>query len=381
MSIKRLNKQHYEETLNLSMYAFQYKVPDEEKENKLKQLDDHEIYGIEDEDQIAAKLHLLSLSVLLGEKQYKMGGIAGVATYPEYRRQGLVKELLTFTLKRMREKGQTLSMLHPFSIAFYRKYGWELFAEYKKVRIPKAELIMIKQVPGTVKRFNKDCYPLQIEQTYRQYARQFSGMLVREKDWWKDRTINTLHAAVYYDREGVEKGYILYEIKNQKMKVEEFIVLNGEARNGLWNFICQHDSMLTEAELILPPGDPLPFLLHNPKIQTELHPYFMARVVDVSGFFELHFENFKGELSVKITDCYAPWNNGIFLITSEKVTAQSSSSKADLEMDVNALIPLFFGIYSPEELIEMELIKGNPQKVQLLKQNLQTKPGLFLDFF
>ena len=60
-----------------------------------------------------------------------MGGIAGVATWPENRRQGHVSTLLKHALQEMKSKGQTLSFLHPFSIPFYRKFGWELYAEYK----------------------------------------------------------------------------------------------------------------------------------------------------------------------------------------------------------------------------------------------------------
>ncbi|TYR77650.1 GNAT family N-acetyltransferase [Rossellomorea vietnamensis] len=381
MTIKRLDKQYYDETLNLSMYAFQYKIPEEELEKRYKQLDSHELYGIEIEDKLAAKLHLLSLGVFLGDTEYKMGGIAGVATYPEYRRKGLVKDLLTFTLERMREKGQTLSMLHPFSIAFYRKYGWELFAQLKKVKVPKAELKMFEPVSGTIKRFNKDTYPNKLEEVYRQYAKGHSGMLARDSEWWKERTITTLCVAVYSDDKGEDTGYILYDIKDQKMKVEEFIALNAEARNGLWNFICQHDSMLAEVELVLHPDDPLPYLMHNPKTTTELQPYFMARVVDVFSFFNLYFHSFEGELSMNISDDYAPWNNGKFLLANKKTEKLSSDYEVDMELDVNVLIPLIFGIYSATELYNMGLIKGDQQKIRVLTENVQVKPGFFIDFF
>ncbi|MGF2615517.1 GNAT family N-acetyltransferase [Rossellomorea vietnamensis] len=381
MTIKRLYKQSYEETLNLSMYAFQYNVPEEEKEKRFKQLDQHELYGIEIEENLAAKLHLLSLNVFLGEKEFKMGGIAGVATYPEYRRKGMVHDLLTFTLERMREKGQTLSMLHPFSIAFYRKYGWELFATLKKVKVPKAEMKMFEHAPGTVRRFNKESYPDKLEEIYRQYAKGYSGMLARDSEWWKDRSITTLHVAIYSNDKGEETGYILYKIKEEKMKVEEFIPLNAEARNGLWNFICQHDSMLTEVELVLHPGDPLPFLLDNPKTKTELHPYFMARVVDVTQFFRLYFPSFNGELSMQINDKYAPWNNGKFLMTNKEIKSMSPEHEVDLELDINVLIPLFFGTYSAAELFNMGLIKGNAEKIFILNENLHSRPGFFIDFF
>ncbi len=47
-------------------------------------------------------------------------------------------------------------MLHPFAVSFYRKYGWELCANLLKCHISKSDLVMKKQVNGTVKRFNKE---------------------------------------------------------------------------------------------------------------------------------------------------------------------------------------------------------------------------------
>ncbi|WP_421384410.1 GNAT family N-acetyltransferase [Bacillus salacetis] len=380
MAIKRLDKNQYEDSLNLSMYAFQYNVPEEEKEKRFRQLDDHELYGIEVKEELAAKLHLLSLDVYMGEREFKMGGIAGVATYPEYRRKGFVKELLTFTLKRMKEKGQTISMLHPFSIAFYRKYGWELFTTLKKVKVSRSELKMFDEVPGNVRRFDKNNYPPVLEEIYRAYAVKYSGMLSREKQWWKERSITNLNVAVYYDSEGEGKGYILYSIKEEKMKVEELVVLNSEARSGMWNFICQHDSMLKEVELVLSPDDPIVFLLDNPKTATELHPYFMARIVDVKAFLEQFLSSFNEEVSLKISDQYAPWNNKVFTITSDGVVIEQDESPNVLEMEVNALVPLFFGNYSAEKLFEMGLIKGSQESISGLK-NIRANPGLFIDFF
>ncbi|WP_409253581.1 enhanced intracellular survival protein Eis [Bacillus sp. SCS-153A] len=380
MTIKKLNNHQYGESLNLSMYAFQYNVPEDEKENRFKQLEKQELYGIEVDDQLAAKLHLLSLTVFLGGKKFNMGGIAGVATYPEYRRQGYVKELLVYSLKRMKEKGQSVSMLHPFSIAFYRKYGWELFSTLKKVKVAHTELKMFERVSGQVKRYTKDNYPLELEEVYNGYARKFSGMLAREKEWWKERTITNLNVAIYYNQEGKGLGYILYAIKEQKMKVEEFAALNAEARSGLWNFICQHDSMLEEVELTLSPDDPLVFLLNNPKTPTELHPYFMARVVDVPSFLEQFLILFESEVTFKISDTYAPWNNGAFTVTSDKVFKGGGEHSNIIEMDVNALVPLFFGVYTPAALREMGVLKGNDESVSSLK-NIQAKPGFFIDFF
>ena len=49
----------------------------------------HEIYGIMEGKDLAAKLHLIPFHIYIGKEKFKMGGVAGVATYPEYRKVGM----------------------------------------------------------------------------------------------------------------------------------------------------------------------------------------------------------------------------------------------------------------------------------------------------
>ncbi|CAM5379893.1 GNAT family N-acetyltransferase OS=Lysinibacillus sphaericus OX=1421 GN=LS41612_07495 PE=4 SV=1 [Lysinibacillus sphaericus] len=70
---------------------------------------------------------ILPLNMTIHGENYEMGGIGFVATYPEYRQQGIMKKLIIASLKEMRQNGQTISVLAPFSVSFYRYFGWELF--------------------------------------------------------------------------------------------------------------------------------------------------------------------------------------------------------------------------------------------------------------
>ena len=63
----------------------------------------HEVYGIIEGNDLAAKLHLIPFHIYIGKEKFKMGGVAGVATYPEYRRSGYVKELLQHSLQTMKK--------------------------------------------------------------------------------------------------------------------------------------------------------------------------------------------------------------------------------------------------------------------------------------
>jgi predicted acetyltransferase len=92
----------------------------------------HEIWGEFENEELISKLHILSLEIKIENCRFSMGGIAGVATWPEHRRKGSVTRLLNKALSAMKKKGQTISLLHPFNINFYRRFGWELTASVNK---------------------------------------------------------------------------------------------------------------------------------------------------------------------------------------------------------------------------------------------------------
>jgi predicted acetyltransferase len=380
--ITKLKPTHYDESLQLSEYAFQYKVPEEKRENRLQQLKNQDVYSIFEGDTLAAKLHLLSLEIWLGNEKFPMGGIAGVSTYPEYRRKGHVRSLLTHSLEEMKNKGEYISMLHPFDIQFYRKFGWEVFAYFDKVSLKKKDLNPLQEVNGFIKRFNKDTYPEDLHELYDQYAHKHNGMLVRTKDWWKERSITDLWVAIYYDENKVPLGYLSYEVKNEKLKVEEFIPLTAEARYGLWNFICQHDSMINEAELVLNTNEPLPFLLKDPRVKIEKYPYFMSRIVDVERFLNNYLNNIEFNDCVHLTvkDDNADWNNRTFKVESQGVK-ESEAIENDVKMTINILTAMIFGVYSPQTLFDMGQLEGKWEDVvKLEKLTLKSRP-LFYDFF
>ena len=57
--------------------------------------------------------------------RYKMGGIGGVASLPQYRRAGGIRACFQKALPILYREGYVFSYLYPFSTAYYRKFGYE----------------------------------------------------------------------------------------------------------------------------------------------------------------------------------------------------------------------------------------------------------------
>ncbi|PGS93743.1 GNAT family N-acetyltransferase [Bacillus anthracis] len=385
MNVIRLKEDKFREALRLSEYAFQYKVEEERMQQQLtKMKESHEVYGIMEGEDLAAKLHLIPFHIYIGEEKFKMGGVAGVATYPEYRRSGYVKELLQHSLQTMKKDGYTVSMLHPFAVTFYRKYGWELCANLLVCHLTKSDLVMKKQVNGTVKRFNKENHPEEVEKLYETFAKRFSSMLVRDEKWWLQAVYDDLTLAIYYDENKTASGYMLYKVENSKMTVEEFVPLHNEARNGLWNFICQHDSMIKELEMTVSENEPLLYTLQEPRVKTEIKPYFMGRIVDVEQFlkqYELNWNNVQQEVILHITDSFAPWNNVSVRLVNYEITIIEEPMDKGIKLDINALSTILLGYKRPLELNELELISGSEEEIRAFENVVPVHKPFIYDFF
>jgi predicted acetyltransferase len=392
LDIKVLQEEHYLESMNLSMYAFQYQVPASDIPKRLETLKKHRLLGIFEGEELASKLHILSLKVKLGEHEWKMGGIAGVATYPEHRRKGHVNALMRRALEEMNQEGNIVSFLHPFQIDFYRRFGWEIISDNRKVTVEKIDLKPVGSQPGKVKRHTEKGHTIDIERVYEQYAAMHSAMLARDSEWWRTSIYGAQTAAVYYDSKNEATGYLLYEIKDNVMKVEEYVSLSHEARKGLWNFICQHDSMVDRVEVLLSVHDPFPYFLKEPKLKTEIYPYFMGRIVNAEKALSSYpFNTSTGAKNVflHLDDAAAPWNTGTYIIGQEGIVFHPvkegstcvTAPKRGLHLNINSLTAILFGYKRPLELFELELLKGDIEEVKELEQAIPAFKPFFYDFF
>ncbi|MBX4149048.1 GNAT family N-acetyltransferase [Paenibacillus lautus] len=390
MELRQLRTDEFEISTKLSEYAFQYTLTPEQRESNQKHFKPERFWGIFDGEELQAKLTIIPLQVYVHGNKFEMGGIAGVATWPENRRQGHVSTLLKHALQEMKSKGQTLSFLHPFSIPFYRKFGWELYAEYKKYTIPVSKFPRKVEVPGRIVRGVTDIPTL--DGMYQAYASCYNGTLVRDEAWWTRSVLQgDNHSVVYYSAEGKPTGYALYELKDKDLVCDEFVYLNEEARSALWTFFGNHDSRIEQVTMTMVPGDDqLPFMLPDPRVTQEVVPYFMARIVDLKSFveqyaFEAHQE---AVMTLEVEDSAAPWNAGRWRLSvnqegkaelSELPTDQGE--QADLTTDIQTLSALFTGYKRPQALHAIHRLSGNPKAVKQLETMIPAGQTYLMDFF
>src|SRR5699024_574756 len=128
---------------------------------------------------------------------------------------------LEHALMYMRQNGQTISILFPFSYAFYRRYGWELAFNNVQCHIPITAFKKQRQPSGYVRRIENDDLDV-LDTIYTAYARQYSGMLERDRQWWEDRVLKDNHQmAAAYDENDDPVGYVIYNVKQDVLHVRD----------------------------------------------------------------------------------------------------------------------------------------------------------------
>lgn len=386
MEIKQLNAADYGEVFALSQFAFQYELSEAAFAAKEAEAKRHAIWGMMHNDQLAAKMHLIPLSCYIDGKTFEMGGISSVATWPEYRRQGLIKSLLYHGLKQMKKDGQTISFLHPFSVPFYRKYGWELTFTNKQYTIPVDKMKGSWNARGYVRRTQRNI--LLLDQIYTAYAKKFTGMLVRDEKWWEQRVLkDKQHVAIAYNEKAQPEGYVMYEVKANTFTVKDMAFTSANGWKLLLQFIANHDSMVEQVKMTVPEDDQLPLLVDEPRFEQKIVPYFMARIVDAFAFLKDYPFREEGTRAVKlhVEDDFFPENSGTYEISKNgKVTSVPSESLKfgrGIHCTIQSLTMMLLSYKRPLDLYRAGLLTGEQEQVEQLEGFIPEQQTFFADYF
>ena len=188
MHFQIISMSEIDEVVKLRKYCFEPAHANAMETDMMPWLEKSAIIGGYEGEKLATQLVVFPFVSNVFGVEMKMGGIGWVSTYPEYRSGGHTSQLMRESLAKMREDGQVLSTLAPFSEAFYRKFGWEVYFENTEYRIPSDELALREPIAGEVVRFNYDEKGEWLEKVktfYNEVARTLNGQVFRDDLWWQ----------------------------------------------------------------------------------------------------------------------------------------------------------------------------------------------------
>lgn len=341
-------------------------------------------------EKLASMIVVYSMRVNVHDEIMDMGGVTGVATYPEYTGRGLIHKLMQHAIDYMKENDMSVSFLYPYSIPFYRKMGWEIVSDKLTFTIKDTQLPKPHPVDGMVERVSLDSEDYHNVHSY--FTVQRHGALIRDDLSWEEywRWDNDdMIAAVYYNKEHKPLGYVVYYIANDIFHIKEMVYLNIEANHGLWNYISAHFSMISQVQGNNYSGETLAYLLEDSEITETISPYIMARIIDVEKFLSeypylITPEDFK--IHFKVHDAMTAWNEGDFMVSwhdgetlCEKV--EDNQSINVVELSVNTLVTMLMGYKRPGYLYEHEKIQTEYYMLTWLERLIPAQKPYFSDYF
>lgn len=344
------------------------------------------VFGWFNGDQLVSQIAVYPCEVNIHGTLYKMGGVTGVGTYPEYAGHGLMKDLIKLALETMRADQQWISYLYPYNVPYYRRKGWEMMSDKLTFKIRDTQLPKTVEVPGIVER--KEVDDPDVFTVYNQFSRENHGALQRTafhwEEYWRYENEESRTAAVYYNKSGHPTGVLFYWVAEEVFHVKEMFYLNQQARNGLWNFISAHFSMVYWVKGDIYKNEPLAFLLEDSQIKETIEPYYMARIVDVTEFLKkFPFKAFDQPFHFVVSDPVAEWNNGIFGLNyakGEVIVSNDPIGKA-VQLDIQTLTCVLMNYRRPAYLARIERLHTDSDTLQLLETIIPDMEAYFGDYF
>ncbi len=291
--------------------------------------------------------------------------IGGVGTDPEYRRLGLVRSFLAKAAGLADEEGCAITVLHPFSFAYYRKFGFERVADHRILEFPVRALDFAPRYEKFI-RCTAAELPL-LDQVYNAFVKNRNVMFERCGNFaWP---VEDARQRVYlsFDENRIPDAYITYDldtplyvnhIANATLHVREFGFTTPAALDKLFGFMRMFDGQVDNV------------ILHNtamaPEVELRLRHYthtkitvvpdLMARINDVETVLKaMRYPDAPGSFTVKVTEPEgtahsAEKTSGIWKVFYENgcadVTCLPDDAAFDLAADIPAFTRLVFGYES-----------------------------------
>ena len=336
-------------------------------------LDPSLVYVIEEDGEPRSTVTVLPMEAFVDGEPVAVGGIAAVNAHPAYRRRGYAGKLMRAAIDGMRERGMSLSMLHPFAHAFYRAYGWELATEAVKYELSPA------RIPTSGEQWRVRAYD-PVGGDLSRMAELFDGWAAThqcsvrrgEGRWLQYLARKDREAAVYVAEDGTIEGYLLYKQSEgsgdppNTLDVSEIVAATSAAREGLVSFMGAYDPRMYTVKLSTPRGEPLHPYLPDSYVRALLEPELMLRLVDVEGALGLLGRAPNESLVLDVSDDVVPENSGSYTLGDGGVT-RGVEAEARVKLDVRRLAQLYAGYVPAGQLARHGLIQpGSSRALELL---------------
>lgn len=379
-----IRKAHSEDKLfhtKLAMYS--YNPPENVREilDKKFEFYTNQYYSVEEQGTIIGRARLIPFEQSIRGSWKRMGGIASVASAPDSRRRGHIRNLMHFLLEEMHDENTAISTLYPFKEEFYARFGYVSSHPFQRVQM-RTDGMRIWEVP--------DDYSIStisltegIEHAKRIHSDsigEIHGTVRRSDARWNEHLMTADDHCAFVLRGMTPVAYMRYRMegygsftagdRDGKMYLSEMFWSDVNARNLLLNYIYGHADQIVIVRIpIAPINQDYWFWTKRFNVgetKLEANGVHMARIVDVDRCLSDIPAPREGCITVEVKDQFCDWNNGTYELVSDGAilhVMRPASKEHDAKLSIEGLTALVYGTGSIDSLMSLGWLRGGKLEV------------------
>ncbi|PSN20661.1 GNAT family N-acetyltransferase [filamentous cyanobacterium CCP5] len=312
---------------------------------------------------------LIPMGQWFGGRAVEMTGIASVAIAPHQRGQGAALTLMERCLQELHEQQVALSSLFPAVQALYGRVGYGQAGLRCGWQIRPADIQTAKpSLPVQVLEPNSQV----LAPLYGRQARVNSGCLQRADLLWH-RLLTPSNDPLYcygFGEANALSGYVVYtqsrSSRGESLKIRDWVVLSAPAAQSLLGFLYGHRSMIDTVTWWSGPVDRLGRSLPEPKAATlTVCKGWMSRIVHLErALLQRGYPTIDAELHLRVQDELLPANSGLWTLQVDQGRPEiKPGGRGDLGLSIQSLASLYTGLWSAEQLYQMNALEGSPTAI------------------
>lgn len=325
-----------------------------------------------DGDRMIGTTAAYTLEMTLPGGPRTVAGITGVAVWPTHRRRGVLTALMRRQIADIHARGEAIAVLWASEGAIYGRYGFGLAAFGLSARIRSSYAVLNPDAPSdpelTVELLPAAEALPTLTRLHREAAATRIGQFQRGDSWWgRFLKSGAAWAAVVSGPDGPQ-GYALYTITNDRSRegtdarlaVKEVVAATPAARVALYRHVFSRDLVTRVSFRALPVDDPLTLLVADrDRLVEETEGSLRIRLVDLPRVLTDRPYAAPVEVTLAVTDRYAPWNTGTWHLRADGdgATCERAPGTPDLSLDVTHLGSVHLGQRSLSALVDAGLVR------------------------
>lgn len=383
--------------MDLCQYCFG--MPDSARDRYV--TEDYELansLGAFDGDRLAAGMWYFAFDMRVRGEFIPMAGVAAVATWPEYRNRGLVRELLARAQEKMRAEGRPLSVLAPFKYSFYYDLGWA----------PTFDVSVITFEPHQIRAFGDEGYTVRqisnpdewetFEALNSQFGERYNGPVCRDRLYWMRRYFAwdtpERRQAYLVEKGGEARGFFVTRLtplhddpEKRELRILQSVWLDPAVQRAIFAFFRSHRDQVKRVTMFLPPDVRWVHLFSDPMIEYKIKAKMMTKLVDAPAALQrlTYDAALVGRVTLDVSaESTAPWNGGTFAVSfreGKATVANGEAGAAAVKLSVQNVAELYMGYRSVSDLREAREISGPDADLELLSRAFPRTPTYIDDWF